>query len=129
MRLQQFIAGLGISAAIYIIAFLIYIQFVRYDGVLYFGLWVLCFFIGISVFIFATAIRFSQSTDIFKFNRLIIISTVLKIFGSVIFILSLKVYLHLDRPIQIIPFLISYVIFTIFEVHYLSVLSKKPYKK
>ncbi len=129
MQLKKFILGLGLCVMINLVAFVIYAQFVRYDGMVYFEFYVLSFFVLVSILFYGLGKHTSQSSDLYRFNRLIVFSTAFKLIASILLILSLKYHLALDRPVQIIPFLISYLVFTSYEVYYLSTLGQKSFKK
>ncbi len=116
----KFIAGLLICNVASIVLFFIFIQFFPYHKSIVFISWVLFFFNAISIVFYTIGKYAGSSKNLQLFNGLIIMSTFVKLLGSVVLILSLKSYLGLNDTVQIIPFVICYILFTIYEVYYLS---------
>ena len=80
----------------------------------------LIFFILLSILIFFLATKASKSTNLNAFTHLIMYNLMLKLFFSVIIV---AFYYYLVKPAErlfIVPFVIIYLIFTIFEAMFLS---------
>ena len=78
------------------------------------------FFISLSILIFFLANKASESTNLNAFTHLIMYNLMIKLFFSVIIV---AVYYYLEKPEErlfILPFVVIYLIFTIFEAVFLS---------
>ena len=86
------------------------------------------FFTVFSVVIFLLAKRSVDSPDKFAFNNIIILSVGAKMIVSLSFLL---IYKKLVNPLShyfVVPFLIIYIVYTIFETYFMTLLSN-PKKK
>ncbi len=80
----------------------------------------LIFFILLSILIFFLATKAAKSTNLNAFTHLIMYNLMIKLFFSIIIV---AVYYYLVKPAErlfIVPFVIIYLNFTIFEAIFLS---------
>ena len=80
----------------------------------------LVFFISLSIFVYKLSEKMAKSKDINAFTRLIMYNLMIKLFMSIIIVL---IYYKIVEPTErlfILPFIIIYLIFTIFEAMFLS---------
>ena len=88
----------------------------------YLGLGVtgLVFFILLSLFVFRLSKKMAQSEDMNAFTRLIMYNLMIKLFMSIIIVLFYFKIVEPTERLFVLPFIIIYLIFTIFEAMFLS---------
>lgn len=92
--------------------------------------WSILFFVFFTITIYIIGRKTISHQNLNLFSGLIMMSMLFKILFSVIFVLSLKSIYSLNDPRHIVPFLLSYLVFTVFEVYFMSVMAKQRiYKK
>ena len=88
----------------------------------YIGLGVigLVFFVLLSIFVYQLSKRMAKSQDLNAFTRLIMYNMMIKLFMSIFIVLIYYKVVEPSERLFILPFIIIYLIFTIFEAIFLS---------
>ncbi len=123
MRFRYFLLGLFFCNLLSFGVTALYLYFFEFEGAWPLTLRILVFFSALCILFYAMAYRARQSTDLFRYNRFVILSSIIKMVGSVLLVFLLKKQLGLTQAYQIVPFLVSYVFFTIYEVYFLTKMS------
>jgi len=119
MSIKSFIIGILITSAIAIGAELIF----YYMGLMQITefIWVInAFFLAFCVLIYALSIRAAESSNLNLFTFLILFSTLIKIMLSLIVLFAYREVRDISIVNYLLPFFISYIAFTIFEVNLLT---------
>lgn len=81
-------------------------------------------FTGLSILMYVLGVKAAQSDNKYSFNNLIVGNMLLKMILSVLIILVYKNAYNIDSRAFLLPFLIVYLSFTIFETYFLTKLAK-----
>lgn len=120
-----FYAKLGIVAT-FSAAVLLFMN--QYDlfAVYYLFSWSLWLsFIVFSLFLFFIASKAAKSENKSLFSQVFLISIMIKMFLSLTYIIAYVLFSKPQDKFFVIPFFITYIIFTIYEVHFLTETVKK----
>lgn len=80
----------------------------------------LIFFVMLSIFVFKLSLKIVDSKDLNAFTRLIMYNLMIKLFMSIFIVLIYYKVVEPGEPLFILPFILIYLIFTIFEAMFLS---------
>jgi hypothetical protein len=119
MNIKSFIIGILLTSVIAIGLELIF----YYTGILQSTefIWVInVFFIAFCVLIYILSIRAAESTNLNLFTFLILFSTLIKIMLSLIVLFAYREVREISVVNYLLPFFISYIAFTVFEVNLLT---------
>lgn len=81
-------------------------------------------FVIISFLIFLYAINTSASDNLFSFNNVVVASFLIKLFLSVGVIMFFERYFEPPSKNHILHFILVYIVYTIFEVYFLTKLAR-----
>jgi len=80
----------------------------------------LVFFVLLSIFVFKLSLKVAESKDLNAFTRLIMYNLMIKLFMSIFIVLIYYKVVEPTERLFILPFIVIYLIFTIFEAMFLS---------
>ena len=117
---KQFYFQLVNVSMVSIIALVLCYSFLPISQYILLGIIGLLFFIILSVFVFKVAGRMARSRDLNAFTRLIMYNLMIKLFLSFAIIWLYYSIVKPDERLFILPYIVIYLIFTIFEAMFLS---------
>ncbi len=82
-------------------------------------------FVALSIGIYFLGIQAINSSNKYSFNNLVVVNMILKMIVSVLIILIYKQINEVESRGFIIPFLVIYLSYTIFETYFLTKLAKQ----
>jgi hypothetical protein len=74
----------------------------------------------LSIFVFKLSLKVAESKDLNAFTRLIMYNLMIKLFMSIFIVLIYYKVVEPTERLFILPFIVIYLIFTIFEAMFLS---------
>lgn len=80
----------------------------------------LVFFVLLAIFVFKLSLKVAESKDLNAFTRLIMYNLMIKLFMSIFIVLIYYKVVEPTERLFILPFIVIYLIFTIFEAMFLS---------
>lgn len=87
---------------------------------------ILCFVL-FSLFIFFYAYNTSRSDKLFSFNNVVVASFLIKLLMSIGFLMAFEKYFTPEGNAHIFHYILLYLIFTMYEVHFLTKLAKADF--
>lgn len=122
-RFFLWLSGIGI------ISFLIVIVLGKYFNLSYLAqllsYWSICFFTVFCIVFFIWGKKLSKSKNLFRFNEVIVFSTLSKMLFSIIMLVAFKKIFQPSSKYVILPFIVIYLVYTIFETYFLTKLAKQ----
>ncbi len=115
----HFFTGLAITTVVSLIASIYSAQLLEVTQYLDLAYLSIGFFVAVSLIVYLLSERASRLKKKQFFMHIVMINTMIKMFGSVLIVIG---YFKLVNPTStrfVVPFLISYLLFSIFETHFM----------
>ncbi len=93
-----------------------HIILLSYSSIIFFSIFCVAFFIW--------GKKAAASNNLYNFNNVIVFSTLSKMILSLAFLLLFKKIFNPDSKFVVVPFLLFYTLYTIFETYFLTLLGK-----
>lgn len=87
--------------------------------------WSLSFFTVFCIVFFIWGKNLSKSKNLYRFNEVIVFSTLSKMLLSIIMLVAFKKLYQPSSKYVILPFIVIYLVYTIFETYFLTKLAKQ----
>jgi hypothetical protein len=120
MKAKQFYTQLSGVTIISIIGLLLCYYLTPAKPFILLGIIGLLFFIGLSIVIYLLANRIAKSKNLNAFTHLIMYNLMAKLFLSFVIVIAYYYIVNPDERLFILPYILVYLIFTIFEAIFLS---------
>jgi hypothetical protein len=125
MKEKHFYTQLSGVTALSIVGLLLCYFFTPARPYILLGIIGLLFFIGLSILIYLLANRIAKSKNLNAFTHLIMYNLMAKLFLSFIIVIVYYYIVKPDERLFILPYILVYLIFTIFEAVFLSRQARK----
>lgn len=122
-RFFLWLSGIGIIS--FLIVFVLGKYFVLSYLAQLLSYWSICFFTVFCIVFFIWGKNLSKSKNLFRFNEVIVFSTLSKMLFSIIMLGAFKKIFQPNSKYVILPFIVIYLVYTIFETYFLTKLAKQ----
>jgi hypothetical protein len=116
----SFYKQLAITTGISLVAIILCYTFLPIGDYKLLGIIGMVFFVSLSILVFHFSKKMTHSQDLNAFTRLIMYNLMMKLFISFIILFIYYKAVQPDERLFILPFIVIYLIFTIFEATFLS---------
>ncbi len=125
MNSKLFYSNLSvITAAVSLVLAIAHIVFVPMKAHIWFSIMTVLLFLGICIGLYYAGKNAAKSTSKYAFNNLISVAVFGKMVVSLGFLLGYKQIAHPTNQSFVIIFLLCYVVYTVFEVRFMTQLAK-----